>query len=68
MGGSFSALSLVEMEHEMLWKLRWDVFPPTAFCFAHHMISMFPQEIPKSPTRYIIQELSKYMTELAVCE
>lgn len=66
-GGSFSPLSLVEMEHEMLWKLKWDVFPPTTFCFAHHMISVFPQEITKSPTRYIVQELSKYMTELAVC-
>lgn len=66
-GASFSPLSVLEMEHEIIWKLRWDLFPPTVFGFAHHMICMFPREIPKSPTRYIVQELSKYMTELAVC-
>ena len=68
MGGCFPPLSVVEMEHEMLWKLSWNIFPPTAFCFAHHMICMFPQEVPESPTRYIVQELAKYMTELAVCK
>ena len=39
---------------------------PDSFCFAHHQICMFPQDVTK-PTRYIIQELSKYMTELSVC-
>ena len=67
MGGSFSKSEVVEMEHAILWKLSWNLFPPTAFCFAHHMISLFPREVPKSPTRYILQELAKYMTELAVC-
>jgi hypothetical protein len=68
MGGSFSRSAVVEMEYEILWKLSWNLFPPTAFSFAHHMISLFPREVPKSPTRYILQELTKYMTELAVCE
>merc|ERR1712194_3981 len=67
LGSSFSSLSVVKMEHEMLWKLRWNMLPPTVFCFAHHMICMFPSEILNSPTRYIVQELSKYMSELAVC-
>jgi len=67
MGESFSRSAVVEMEHEILWQLSWNLFPPTAFCFAHHMISFFPQDVPKSPTRYILQELTKYMTELAVC-
>ena len=67
-GGWFSSLSVVQMEHDILWKLRWNMFPPTTYSFACYMICMFPSEIPKSPTRYIIQELSKYMTELAVCK
>ena len=68
LGVSISSHAVVEMELEILWKLKWNIFPPTAFCFAHHMISLFPREVPKSPTRYIMQELTKYMTELAVCK
>jgi len=66
MGSSFAPIAVVEMENEMLYKLSWNMFPPTAFCIAHHMICMFPKEVTKSP-RYIVQELAKYMTELAVC-
>ncbi|KAL3784107.1 hypothetical protein HJC23_012739 [Cyclotella cryptica] len=62
----FSAGALVEMEYEILWKLNWNVFPPTAFCFAHQMICMLPSEVNRS-TKYTIQELTKYMTELAIC-
>jgi hypothetical protein len=68
MCGSFSSRAVVEMELEILWKLSWNMLPPTAFCFAHHMISLLPREVPKSPTRYILQELTKYMIELAVCK
>ena len=69
MGGviTFSAHALVEMEYEILWKLSWNTFPPTAFCFAHHLICMFPHPDVSKSTRYILQELSKYMTELAIC-
>ena len=67
MGSSFSHSDIVEMEQEMLWKLEWNVYPPTTFNFAHHMICLFPECVPKSPTRYIVQELCKYMSELAVC-
>lgn len=68
LGNSFTQMAIIEMEQELLWKLSWMVFPPTTFCFAHHMICMLPKEVPKSPTRYIIQELVKYSSELAVCE
>lgn len=66
MGCSFSPPAIVEMERELLWNLSWSVFPPTAFCFAYHMICMFPREVASS-SRYILQELVKYMSELAVC-
>lgn len=65
---SFSHSDLVDMEQEMLWKLSWNVYPPTTLTFAHHMICLFPGTVPAAPTRYIIQELVKYQTELAVCK
>ena len=46
--------------------MNWDVFPPTSFVFASYMICMLPPEVKRS-TRYIIQELVKYMSELAIC-
>ncbi len=66
MGCGFSPDSVVEMERDLLWTLSWNVLPPTAFCVAYHMIRMFPQEVATS-SRYIMQELVKYMSELAVC-
>jgi hypothetical protein len=47
-------------------QLNWNVFPPTAFYFANYMICMLPSEVKRSTT-YIIRELVKYMTELAIC-
>ena len=67
-GGFYTPRAIIEMEQEMLWKFAWDVFPPTAFCFAHHMICMLPDEVPTAPTKYLIQELAKYQSELAVCK
>jgi hypothetical protein len=66
MGYGFSPDSVIEMERDLLWTLSWNVLPPTAFCLAYHMILMFPQEVTKT-SRYIMQELVKYMTELSVC-
>mmetsp|Transcript_32109 Transcript_32109/g.54788 ORF Transcript_32109/g.54788 Transcript_32109/m.54788 type:complete len:320 (+) Transcript_32109:258-1217(+) len=66
-GGYFPPQSVHDMEHEILWMLSWNVFPPTPYCIAHQMICMFPWKVPESLTRYITQELAKYLTELAVC-
>ena len=66
LGCNISPVAVVEMERDLLCTLSWNVFPPTAFCFAYHMIRMFPREVVGT-SRYIMQELVKYMTELAVC-
>lgn len=63
---SFSSKQLIQMENEILFTLEWDVLPATTIEFAHHMICMLPSDVPRS-TRYVIQELSKYMCELAIC-
>lgn len=67
LGCVFSPSAVVAMETDILWTLSWNVFPPTAFCLAYHMIRMFPREVVGT-SRYIMQELVKYMTELAVCK
>jgi len=65
-GSNYSANAVIEMEYDILWKLNWNVFPPTVYCIASHMICMLPPEVGQS-TRYMIQELVKYMSELAIC-
>ena len=67
-GGFYTPRAIIEMEQEMLWKFAWDVFPPTAYCFAHHMICLLPNDEPRAPTKYLLQELAKYQSELAVCK
>ena len=62
---SFSPKQIIGMEHDILFALGFDVMPCTVLQFAHYIICMIPS-IPSS-TRYVLQELSKYMSELAVC-
>lgn len=68
MGCSFSSNDVVEMEHQIMMHLSWDMFPPTAFCFVYHMICLFPHELRMTPTGYIMQGLAQYVTELSVCK
>jgi len=66
MSTGFTPKQIIGMEHEILWTLKWNVMPCTVIQFAHYIITMMPVEVPKS-TRYLLQELSKYMSELAIC-
>jgi len=66
MGCSFEASDIILMENEVLWQLNWDVHPATVFSFSHYLTCMLPDGVGQL-TRYIIQELSKYCAELAIC-
>jgi len=68
LGCSFSSNDVAEMEHMIMMHLSWDMFPPTPFCFVYHMICLFPHEVRKTQTGYIVQELAKYITELTACK
>ena len=68
MGCSFLSNDVVEMEHQIMMHLSWDMFPPTAFCFVYHMMCLFPYEVRMSPAGYITQGLAQYITELSVCK
>lgn len=63
---SITPEQLVQVEHDILFTLEWDVLPSTTIEFAHYMNCMLPSDVSNA-TRYLIQELSKYMSELAIC-
>lgn len=63
---SISPEQVVQMEHDILFTLEWDVFPSTSIEFAYYMICMLPPEVPKS-IKYALLELSRYLSELAIC-
>ena len=66
MGCSFEASDIISTESDVLWQLNWNVHPATVFSFAHYLTCMLPDDVGQLP-RYIIQELSKYCSEIAVC-
>ena len=63
---SISPEQVVQMEHDILFTLEWDVLPSTSIEFAYYMICMLPPEVPKS-IKYALLELSRYLSELAIC-
>lgn len=63
---SFSPKQIISMENDILFALGFDVLPCTALQFAYYIVCLLPSEVSSS-TKYVLQELSKYMTELAVC-
>ena len=63
---SISREQMIQMEHDVLFTLDWDVLPCTTVEFAHYMVCMLPSNVPRY-VRYVIKELSKYMSELAIC-
>ena len=49
--------------------LNWHVHPPTAFCFARHLLHLYPPSA-SSPvdSRHDILELARFLTELSVID
>lgn len=66
LNSSISPEQVVQMEQDILFTLEWDVLPSTTIEFAYYMICMLPPEVPRS-TKYVLQELSKYLSELSIC-
>jgi hypothetical protein len=65
--GQFGAKHIEEMEWKVLIALNWKLHPPTQYAFVSHLVLFLPQEAP-SPVRKELFELSRYLTELAVCD
>jgi len=65
--GQFAARDVTEMEWQVLEALGWKLHPVTATSFVSHLLLFLPAEASPS-VRKELHELSKYLTELAVCD
>ena len=65
--GQFGASDIEDMEWRVLRDLKWKVHPPTAYSFVYQILLFLPQEASSSVRKEIF-ELSRYLTELTVCD
>lgn len=65
--GQFTTKHIEQMEWKVLFALGWRLHPPTEYAYVSHLILFLPNET-KLATRKEILELSRYLTELAVCD
>jgi len=48
--------------------LAWQVHPPTAYCFAKHILFMLPYDSVPMDVRHSVIELARFLTELCVID
>lgn len=48
--------------------LSWHVHPPSAYCFAKHMLFLLPHSSMGNDVRYDVLELARFLTELGVID
>lgn len=65
--GQFGPKDIELMEWKVLSAVGWRLHPPTQYSFVTHLLLFLPQEV-NSTARKGLNELSKYVTELAVCD
>ena len=73
--GQFTEHDVTRMELLVLHALEWKVHPPTAMTFVNHMMTFLPTQDITGPhvgcsyylIKHVMRELSRYLTELAVC-
>jgi Cyclin, N-terminal domain/Cyclin, C-terminal domain len=65
--GQFTSRDIEMMEWKILSALRWKLHPPTPYTFVEHILLFLPQQV-NSTIRAGLTEVSKYLTELAVCD
>lgn len=67
--GQFDHADIVKMENTMLSALMWKVNPPTPTVFVGHFLKLLPTHnmIQVDLILHVLQELSRYLTELSVC-
>jgi len=66
--GYFSAEHIIAMEDAILRALHWHVHPPTSLCFIRHFMMLIPENSCSPLVIHEIKELSRFLTELSVCD
>jgi hypothetical protein len=65
--GQFGPKDIEATEWKILAALGWKLHPPTQYAFISHLLLFLPQEANPS-ARSHLYELSRYLTELTVCD
>jgi Cyclin, N-terminal domain/Cyclin, C-terminal domain len=65
--GQFTSKDIEQTEWTILSALQWKLHPPTPYAFVEHLLLFLPPEVNVS-IRKGLNEVSKYLTELAVCD
>jgi Cyclin, N-terminal domain len=74
--GLFTARDMILMEQDILTTLAWRVNPPASMTFVPYLLLLLPptRHLPTLDSRatfplvqHVLRELSRYLTELAVC-
>jgi len=65
--GQFDTSHIDEMEMDILATLKWKLHPPTPLAFIFEFLNFLPEDVTPAE-RKEVYELSKYLSELAVCE
>ena len=65
--GQFASRDIEMMEWTILSALLWKLHPPTPYTFVEYILYFLPQEV-NGTIRAGLNEVSKYLTELAVCD
>jgi len=66
--GYFTVEQMAAMEMSILKALSWHVHPPTAYCFAKHILYVLPYASVTMDVRYDILEHARFLTELSVID
>jgi hypothetical protein len=70
--GQFSQDDIVQMEQVVLSTLKWRVSPSTPMVFVNYLLDLLPRPAIDHGSHpglvlHVLRELSRYLTELAVC-
>ena len=65
--GQFGPEHIEEMEWKILSALQWKLHPATQYAFVSYLLLLLPQEVNVAVRKELF-ELSRYLTELAVCD
>lgn len=65
--GQFGPKHIEDMEWKILAALGWKLHPPTKYAFVSHLMMFLPNEANPAVRKEMF-ELSRYLTELAVCD
>ena len=65
--GQFGPKHIEEMEWQVLTSLNWHIHPPTSMSFLSHLLLLLPEKVSDA-SKEEIYAMSRYITELSVCE